>query len=218
MCGRYTLTSSADEVVETFDVPPVSFGYRPRFNIAPGQEAPVVAQDGRGRRLGLLHWGLVPSWSEEAGSGFINARGESVGETPSFRDAFVHRRCLVVADGFYEWRRDAEGKTPFLFRPARPGLVSFAGIWERWERPGHEPRFGFAILTVAANEEARGVHHRMPVVVAAADRAAWLDRRSRLELVYPLVATPPDGTFTLRRVSTRVNSPAVDEPSLVEAV
>jgi putative SOS response-associated peptidase YedK len=218
MCGRYTLASSADEVVEAFDVPPLTFEHRPRYNIAPGQDAPVVARDRRGRRVGLLRWGLVPSWADRAGAGFINARGESVGRTPSFRDAFAHRRCLVPADGFYEWRREGAAKLPFHFRPAAGGLVSFAGIWEQWVRPGQEPRYGFAILTVGASADVADVHHRMPVVVAPEDRPLWLDGHATLDGVQGLVVAAPPGTFVGRRVSVRVNSAAVDDPSLVEAV
>jgi len=218
VCGRYTLTSDAQEVVEAFDVPPLSFEHHPRYNIAPGQEAPVCATDLRGRRIGLMRWGLVPSWADEPRGGFINARGETVGRTPSFRDAFLRRRCLVPGDGFYEWRRSARGKVPYYFRPASDLLVSFAGIWERWARPGAEPRFGFAILTTEANEEVASIHHRMPVVIPPDSRLAWLDPDTSPEDLSALIRAAPSGTFIPRRVSTRVNSPRVDDPTLLEAV
>ncbi|MCG6989192.1 MAG: SOS response-associated peptidase [Gemmatimonadetes bacterium] len=217
MCGRYTLTSDADEVVEVFDVPPLAFAYRPRYNIAPGQEAPVVARDRGGRRMGLMRWGLVPAWADEESGGFINARSESVARTPSFRDAFRRRRCLVPADGFYEWRRDAHARTPFHYRPTAGGLLSFAGIWERWKRPGQEVRYGFAILTTAANGDVAPVHHRMPVVVAPDRREAWLDAGTPAEVLRTLLVPAPDGSFAARRVSTRVNSPEVDDATLLEA-
>jgi putative SOS response-associated peptidase YedK len=218
VCGRYTLTSDAEEVVEAFDVPPLSFDHHPRYNIAPGQEAPVCARDVRGRRVGLMRWGLVPSWADEPRSGFINARGETVGRTRSFRDAFLRRRCLVPADGFFEWHRSAGGGVPYYFRAASDRLVSFAGIWERWARPDAEPRFGFAILTTAANEEVASVHDRMPVVIPPHERAIWIDPDAPPDRVGALIRTAPPGTFVPRRVSTKVNSPRLDDPSLLEAM
>lgn len=217
MCGRYTLTSDADEVLEAFDVPPLAFDYRPRYNVAPGQDAPVVAQDRGGRRMGLMRWGLVPAWADDPSTGFINARAESVTRTPSFRDAFRRRRCLIPSDGFYEWRRDGRTKVPFHFRP-EAGLVSFAGIWERWSRPGRETRYGFAILTVAANEDVAPVHHRMPLVVTPGERAVWLDSATPADVLEALAVPSPPGSFTARRVSTRVNAPTADDPSLLEEV
>jgi len=218
VCGRYTLASDADEVVEAFDVPPLTFEYHPRYNIAPGQDAPVCAKDSRSRRIGLMRWGLVPSWAAEAGGGFINARGETVGEVPSFKDAFLHRRCLAPADGFYEWRKSEGGKVPYYFRPSSGTLVSFAAIWGRWARPGREPRFGFAILTTRANEDVAAIHDRMPVVVTPEERLAWLDPGTPLDRVRALIRPAPSGSFIPRRVSPRVNSPRVDDPTLVEAV
>jgi putative SOS response-associated peptidase YedK len=218
MCGRYTLASDADEVVEAFDVPPLAFDYHARYNIAPGQDAPVVAADRGGRRMGLMFWGLVPSWSDDPARGFINARGESVHRTPSFRDAFRRRRCLVPADGFYEWRKEGRGRIPFHFRPAAGGVIAFAGIWERWARPGSPTRYGFAILTTAASDDVAAVHDRMPVVVGPADHAMWLDGHAPLERLRGLVVPAPPGSFVARRVSTRVNSPALDDPSLLDEV
>lgn len=218
MCGRYTLASSAEEVVEAFDVPPLAFDYHPRYNIAPGQDAPVLARDRGGRRMGLLRWGLVPSWSDEAGAGFINARGESVATTPSFRDAFRRRRCLVPADGFYEWRRDGRVRTPFHFHPAARAPISFAGIWERWTRSGRETRYGFAILTVAASDDVAPIHDRMPVVIEPPDRLDWLDPATPADRLRAMLVPAPAGSFTARRVSPRVNSPSVDDATLLETV
>jgi putative SOS response-associated peptidase YedK len=218
VCGRYTLTSDAQELVEAFDVPPLSFEHHPRYNIAPGQEAPVCAGDARGRRIGLMRWGLVPSWADEHRGGFINARGETVNRTPSFRDAFRRRRCLVPADGFYEWRRSARGKVPYYFRPASDLLVSFAGIWERWERPGGEPRFGFAVLTTAANEDVEPIHDRMPVVIPPDARLAWLAPDTPPDDLSDLIRKAPSGSFIPRRVSARVNSPRADDATLLESV
>lgn len=218
MCGRYTLATPQAALVEVFVVPALEWAPAPRYNVAPGQDALVVGEDRHGRRMGLLRWGLVPSWSDRPGSGFVNARGETVGETPSFRDAFVSRRCLVPADGFYEWHRGEAGKTPFLFRPASGGVMALAGIWEHWEQPGHEPRDGFAILTVGANQDVAAVHDRMPVVVAPEDMGTWLGRDASLEEVYALIRPLPPGSLHVHAVSERVNRVDQDDPGLVEPV
>jgi len=218
MCGRYTLAASAEELVEAFDVPVPTFDVVPRYNIAPSQMAPVVAVDRRGRRSGLLSWGLVPGWVAEPGPGIINARAESAADKPSFREAFERRRCLVPADGFYEWRREAGASIPHWIHPGAGGLIAFAGIWERWRRPGAEPRNTFAILTTDASEDVAELHDRMPVIVAAHDQALWLDRLTPPAELRALLRPAPAGSLVSHRVSTRVNRPAEDDPGLVEPV
>ncbi|NJD19030.1 MAG: SOS response-associated peptidase, partial [Gemmatimonadetes bacterium] len=184
--------------------------------VAPGQDALVVGEDRRGRRMGRLRWGLVPARAPQADRPFVNARGESVLRTPSFREAFLHRRCLVPADGFYEWHRDEWGKTPFLFRPAAGGLLALAAVWERWEGTGHPPRDGFAVLTVAASDDVAPVHHRMPVLVAPDRFALWLDRSSTPERLRELLEPAPAGTLRAHAVSRRVNSASQDDAGLLE--
>lgn len=220
MCGRYTLATPLSELVEAFGVPSLGFEWHARFNIAPGQLAPVVAEDTRGRRMGLLTWGLVPTWMDEPGRGFINARAESAPRKPSFREAFARRRCLVPADGFYEWHTPPGGgaKTPFWIHPATGGVVSFAGLWERWQRPGRTTLYTFTILTTAANGDVRSIHDRMPAVIAGPDRATWLDREAPEDVVRALVGVPPDGTFVRHVVSPRVNNPGEDDAGLIEPV
>ena len=218
MCGRYTLATDADARVEAFDLPGLAFEYFARYNIAPSQEAPVVARDGRGRRMGLLTWGLVPNWMDEPGPGFINARGESIQAKPSFREAFERRRCLVAANGFYEWKREGRNKVPHWLHPPGEGVISFAGIWDAWRRPDVAPRYTFAILTTDANEDVSGIHDRMPVVVAKRDRGLWLSRSSDLGEVSRLLGPPPPGTFVDRPVSARVNRPSEDDGGLIASV
>ena len=218
MCGRFTLAAPSEELVEVFSVPVPDFDLRPRYNVAPGQDALVVGEDRRGRRMGTLRWGLVPAGAREAGKPFANARAETVGRTPSFRGAFLQRRCLVPADGFYEWRRQAGGKTPFVFRPVVGGILALAAVWERWEVSGHPPRDGFALVTVAANEDVAPVHHRMPALVAPADFHLWLDRSSRPERLQELLVPAQAGTLRCHRVSQRVNSVSEDDAGLVEPV
>lgn len=218
MCGRYTLAAPEGALLETFDVPTLTFEYRPRYNIAPGQDAPVVAEDRDGRRIGLLEWGFLPAWKDEPTGPFINARAESVGRKASFREAFRRRRCLVPADGFYEWRAEGGRKVPYWIHPADGGLLSFAGIWESWERPGAEPRHTFAVLTTDANREVSEIHERMPVVVRPGDRDAWLTRSTPVDRLDAVLRSAPDGSLELRRVSTRVNRPDDDDPELLEPV
>jgi putative SOS response-associated peptidase YedK len=218
MCGRYTLAADTDELVEVFDVPPPAFDLVPRYNIAPGQDVPVVAADRHGRRLGLLTWGLVPRWRDERGAGIINARAESVCEKPSFREAFERRRCLVPADGFYEWKKEGGRKVPYWIHPRGGGVMSFAGIWERWSRPGEGPRHTFTILTTHASDDVASIHDRMPVVVAPADRDRWLDRSADPAELHALLRPPPAGSLESHPVSTRVNRPGEDDPGLIEPV
>lgn len=215
MCGRYTLAAPADELVEVFEVPSLGFELVPRYNLAPGQDAPVVGEDARGRRMGLLRWGFVSERPGSASRTFVNARGESAERTPAFREAFAHRRLLVPADGFYEWRAEGGRKTPYWFHPAAGTLLSFAAIWTRHEEGG-EPREGFAILTVDANGDVRPVHQRMPLIVLPEDRAAWLARDTARDVLRRIVAPAPDGTLAARRVSTRVNTTAHDDEGLLE--
>lgn len=216
MCGRYTLAASGHEIVETFDTLPLAFAWSPRYNIAPGQDAPVVASDRRGRRVGLLTWGFPPAWAERPGAGIVNARAETVRTKPAFREAFERRRCLVPADGFYEWRREGGAKVPFWFRPEGGGLLSFAGLWGTWSRAGAGPRHTFVILTTEASADVAWVHGRMPAVVASADRARWLDRGADPRELQALLGPAPAGTLVGRRVGPRVNRVAEDDPGLLD--
>jgi putative SOS response-associated peptidase YedK len=218
MCGRYTLAAGPPELVEAFDVPLPDFEMVPRYNVAPGQLAPIVAEDRQGRRAGLMTWGLIPGWRDEPGKPMINARCETVSERPSFRQAFERRRCLVPADGFYEWKRSDGHKVPFWIHPRRGGLISFAGIWERWARPGAEPRHTFAILTMDASPAVEPIHDRMPVVIGAADRSTWLDRGTEAGAAVEILRRSAQPDYECRPVSTRVNRPDEDDAGLIEPV
>ncbi len=216
MCGRYTLGTDEEALIEAFDASSLTFDFVPRYNIAPGQQAAVVAEDRQGRRIGQLTWGLVPSWVDEPKSGFFNARSESIAGKPSFREAFRRRRCLVPADGFYEWQRTEAGKVPHWFHAPGGELLSFAGIWESWSRPGCEARHTFAILTTSANQDIAPVHDRMPVVVASPDRDAWLSRTTDEAALLALLRPAPMGTFAGHVVSPRVNRASEDDAGLIE--
>ena len=213
------MTTPLDHLIEVFDVPPVTFDYRARYNIAPSQDVPVVACDRRGARLGLLRWGLVPAWADDPaiGSRMINARAETSLDKPSFKDAAVSRRCLVPADGFYEWTKEGGRKVPhWIHSPDREPL-GFAGLWERWHADGSEPVYSMAIVTVDANEAIQHLHHRMPAIVPAANRKAWLDTETPVADALSLLK-PYEGVLEAYPVSTPVNSPANDEPGCIERV
>ncbi len=218
MCGRYSLTTPVEAVGRLFQVAERP-NLEPRYNIAPSQDAPVVrAGEAGGRRLGMLRWGLIPSWAKEARVGYrmINARAETVAQKPAFRGAFRQRRCLVPADGFYEWRKLGKAKQPYRITLADGGPFAFAGLWERWRASDGQAVESFTIITTEANPLLRPIHDRMPVILDAADYDAWLDtagvapeeaaRRLRPYLAEGLVAVP---------VSTRVNSPKNDDVACI---
>ena len=219
MCGRYSLTTPLDHLIEVFDVPPVTFDYRPRYNIAPSQDVPVVASDREGARMGLLRWGLVPARADDRaiGSRMINARAETLLDKPSFRKAAVSRRCLVPADGFYEWAREDSRKIPYWIHSPDREPMGLAGIWERWHPEGPESVYSMAIITVDANEGIQHLHHRMPAIVPAANRKAWLDTETPVADAMSLLK-PYEGMLEAYPVSTLVNSPANDEPGCIERV
>ena len=223
MCGRYTLSVPLSNLVDSFDVQPPDFEYPPRFNIAPTQDAPVIAQDQAGRRMGLLRWGLIPSWAKDPaiGSRMINARSETVAEKPAFQRAFRRRRCLVPADGFFEWKREAgEGatkgpKTPYwIHRAAREPFV-MAGLWETWDPGETAPLYTFTILTTEAVPSIREIHPRMPVILPASVHDRWLDPKAADEDLLPLLRPYGEG-IEAYPVSTRVNSPRNDLPECIE--
>jgi putative SOS response-associated peptidase YedK len=224
VCGRYTLSVPLSNLVDAFEVAPPEFDYRPRYNIAPTQEVPVIAQDDRGRRMGLLRWGLIPSWAKDPaiGSRMINARSETAAQKPAFRSAFRSRRCLVPADGFYEWKKEAGGeggkpaKTPFWIHRAGGGPFAFAGLWERWEGGEGPSLYTFTILTTEASREIRHIHPRMPVILTPAARSIWLDPESGPALLLDALRGSPDPPLQAHPVSSLVNSPRNDVPGCLE--
>jgi putative SOS response-associated peptidase YedK len=215
MCGRYTLASPDEIVAETFGLDEVPT-LRPRYNIAPTQKVAVVRREGSRRRLAELRWGLIPSWAKDPaiGNKLINARAETLAEKPAFRSAFRARRCLVVADGFYEWAKAAGRKQPWYFhlRDARP--FGLAGLWERWPGEGGEPLETCTIITTAANELLAPVHDRMPVILEPGAFDAWLDPGSGKGLVELLRPLPAEA-MAAYPVSLLVNSPGNDTPACI---
>lgn len=195
----------------------------PRFNVAPTQSAPVVRVDAEGRRVAVsLRWGLVPFWASDPaiGSRLINARGEEAAGKPSFRAAFKARRCLVPMSDFYEWQAlpGEKRKQPWAFRVRAVPLFAVAGLWERWEKgPTGEPLETFALLTCAPNALLEPIHTRMPVIVPPALYDLWLDPAvTRAEALAPVLQPFPAEAMEGVRVSTRVNAPTHDDPTLLE--
>lgn len=226
MCGRMTLTRSGDEIAAYFaeamaelvdteaarelDGAPM----RPRFNLSPSRDVLTLVPTAAGAGFAWKRWGLVPSWAKDPaiGNRTFNARSETVAEKPSFRAAFQRRRCLVVADGFYEWTPKNRDHKPFHFTPTRTALLGFAGLFESWMAEGGEVVDSTTVITTEANADLEGVHHRMPVVLDPVDYRRWIDPESQkdalLELLRPAVA----GTLARRGVTRYVNDPRHDDP------
>ncbi len=222
MCGRYTLAVEREQLKLRFGLETTGVELRPRYNVAPGQEMPVVvAKDGRD--LKLMRWGLVSSWARDETVGYkmINARSETVHQKPSFRTPFRERRCLVPADGYYEWRKTPglKRKTPVRFILTDGRLFGFAGLWDVWRDPDGHERVTYTILTTGANDLSRPIHHRMPVILRQQDEEVWLDPdvKEPSELL-PLLMPYPSEAMNAYEVSTVVNSPSHDSPECIAPV
>jgi putative SOS response-associated peptidase YedK len=219
MCGRFTLTTTPEEVAEHFGIDPMP-PLPPRFNIAPGQPIATVTRPGAHARLELRLWGLIPAWAKDRklGNRLINARVETVAQRPSFREAFRRRRCLVPADGFYEWAARAGGaRQPVHI--ALPGRRCFAiaGLWESWRDPQGKSIESCTLLTTGSSPQLHALHDRMPVILDPADYAAWLDPRPADEAtLLRLARGGRDQGFELLPVSRRVNDVRVDDAACLE--
>ena len=218
MCGRYSIGVSREALEEVFEAPVSGHVHLPRWNVAPTQDAPVVVIDGSGEReTRALRWGLVPHWSDDSGGvRLINARAESVSTKPAFREAFRRRRCLIPADGFYEWVRRGARKQPYWIHHGQGGLLGLAGLWERWQPRVGEALEAFTILTTAPNALVAPFHDRMPVVLAPKAWTSWLDHATPLDRVKELLAPAPDDLLVAQAVSARVNSVDQDDGRCVE--
>jgi putative SOS response-associated peptidase YedK len=212
--------------VDSFEVDPPDFAYPPRFNIAPTQDAPIIAQVQERRRMGLLRWGLVPFWAKELaiGNRMINARAETIAGKPAFRTAFKRRRCLVPADGFFEWKKEPGGedggkqrKVPHWIHRVDRGPFVMAGLWEKWSPDQGPPVHTFTIITTQAAPAIREIHPRMPVILQDTAIDEWLDLESSPERLLDLLGPLEEG-ITAYPVSTLVNSPGNDLPECIEAV
>ena len=217
MCGRYTLTATPAAVARHFELAETP-ELAPRYNIAPTQPVPVVRVSSRGeRRLELRRWGLVPHWAREpsVGARLINARCESVATRPAFRDAFRRRRCLLPADGFYEWQPHPKRRRPHHLELPGRALFAFAGLYERWRGAGEEapPLETCTLLTTAAGARVSPLHDRMPVILDPESYAAWLDpEQGDPQALLPLLASERADGLRFHPVGLRMNDPRNDDP------
>jgi putative SOS response-associated peptidase YedK len=217
MCGRFSLGVDTDRLVAEFGLATIAGEHRPRFNIAPSQDVLAVVRGPDGLRAGLLRWGLIPHWSKDSSMGArtINARSETVDRRPAFEDSFRRRRCWVLADGFYEWRKEPDGsRTPFHFHLPDGRPFAFAGLWDRWRGLDGAEILSCTLLTTEPNEAVRPIHDRMPVVLPPDARGRWLDPDIDPDELRSLLRPFPD-LMIQHAVSDRVNSPAHDDPECV---
>jgi putative SOS response-associated peptidase YedK len=212
MCGRITLRRPERVRLERLDTRPL-FETLPRHNIAPTQEVWAVTESDEKRSLSLLQWGLIPSWSKKP-AGFINARAETLDSKPSFKEAFLKRRCLIPADGFYEWEKLGKAKQPHFFQMKDGAPFFFAGIWDEWGVDGTSVKT-CAIITTTPNKLLATIHDRMPVIVPSEDLDSWLRGNSKLPELRELLIPFPDAEMEGFPVSPEVNGSAPDHPGLV---
>lgn len=226
MCGRYTLTPENKELERRFNfyvADSVKIGHR--YNIAPSQEAPVIVWDGAGgkRTLKMMRWGLIPGWARDKSIGYkmINARAETVNQKPSFMMPFRKRRCLVIADSFYEWKKTGNNKVKipvrFMLKDEKP--FAFAGLWDTWDPPEGERILSYSIITTSANEIIKPVHDRSPVILREKDEDIWLDPDVKDDdSLLPLLSPYDSDMMKCYPVSNIVNSPENDSPECIEPV
>ncbi len=222
MCGRFTLTSNRKELAETFADFELPAELSPRYNVAPSQPVAAVANTGQ-NKVEFFQWGLIPSWAKDPkiGNRMINARSETLAEKPSFRNAYKRRRCLVLADGFYEWRQEAgsKKKTPIYIQLASGEPFAFAGLWELWQSPDGSTIPSCTIITTRPNELVAPIHNRMPVILPQTIYERWLNPAELpSDQLDGLLKPYPAAEMTTYPVSTLVNNPRNDSPQCVAPV
>ncbi|MFH0822080.1 MAG: SOS response-associated peptidase [Pseudomonadota bacterium] len=221
VCGRFVLMTPGKGLAERFELEETP-ELAPRYNIAPTQLIAIVRADTSGGRrcLDFVKWGLIPAWSKDPsiGNKMINARAETAAEKPAFRSAFKHRRCLVPADGFYEWKKTKDGRRrPFLAARADGAVFAFAGLWETWTGPEGRVVQSGTVLTTDANELMASIHDRMPVILDPEHYGPWLDPGFRdQDLLTHLLRPYPSNAMTLKPVGLKVNKASYDAPDCVE--
>ncbi len=219
MCGRFTLSASGEELASQFELAePIELA--PRFNIAPTQDVASVVADAAGRRsLSSQRWGLIPFWARDPsiGARMINARSETVSDKKAFREPFLRRRCIVPADGFFEWSKGGAARGPHWIHPAGGGVMGFAGLWDRWKTQDGVGVESCAVLTTDANEAVRPIHDRMPVILARERYSDWLDAGAEAEELKALLAPCPDDWLKRTPVGPRVNDVRHDDRSCLDA-
>lgn len=222
MCGRYTLHKKADELAKRYNLARMPHDIRENFNVAPGQTMPVIVWEDGERQLELMRWGLIPLWANDPKIGYklINARDDTIFDKPMWRNVILKKRCLIPADGFYEWHGTSENtkerKRPYYIHPKQIELFSFAGVWEAWKDAEGLEHKTYSIITTEPNKEMAAIHNRMPVILHPEDEPTWLEpsrvTRSDIE---PLLCPFEDNGLDVYEVSSDVNTPRVNEASLI---
>jgi putative SOS response-associated peptidase YedK len=215
MCGRFTLKSPGRSKfvgVNLSHLPTLV----PRYNIAPSQNVLAIVESGAAREAAFLQWGLIPSWSKD-GKGFINARSETIGDKPSFSESYQRRRCLIPADGFYEWQRSGKIAQPYYFQMQNESPFAFAGIWDEWQANG-KAIASCAIITTVANELVASINDRMPVILPTESHDRWLDEESESGTLRSLLAPFPASEMMSHPVSYDLNHPKIDDEYLTRPV
>jgi putative SOS response-associated peptidase YedK len=219
MCGRFSLQTPEDKIREAFNLQVgMQLNLSPRYNIAPSQDIPIIRDTEEGHELTLAKWGLIPHWSKEPQTKYstINARIETVAEKPTYRTSFKSKRCLIPADGFYEWKNINGRKIPHFIHMRKGGVFAFAGIWDRWEGEG-ETLDSCSIIVMPSNEVMRPIHERMPAIVAPAHYDLWLDPRvTEKDEIMGLLNSAPSGSLKFYSVSTWVNAPKHDDVRCIQ--
>lgn len=221
MCGRFVLFSDLKRIQLAFDLDQANVNLEPSYNIAPTHQIVVVVQRAGARTLETMRWGLIPAWAKDdkIGARMINARAETVAEKPSFKRALVQRRCIVIADGFYEWHTQGAQKTPMYVRLKSGEPMGFAGLYDTWPSPAGETITSCAIITTLANELLQPIHDRMPVILSKEAQRAWLDPANQnvKQLVALLTPFPADEMQTYA-VSPLVNSPRHNSAECIKPI
>jgi putative SOS response-associated peptidase YedK len=218
MCGRYLITSTPEAMRQLFQYPELP-NFPPRYNVAPTQPVPIVRLHEGRRQFALVRWGLIPSWVKDPKtfSLVLQARSDSVLDKPSFKNAMKRRRCLIPADGFYEWNEDT--RRPYVVRPTQGGPVAFAGLWESWMGPNGEEMETAAVITTDANKTLHPIHYRMPAVILPEAFDLWLDCLNvDANTAAALLGPAPEDLFEAYEISTAVNRVANDHPGLLKPV
>ncbi|MBI4851832.1 MAG: SOS response-associated peptidase [Acidobacteria bacterium] len=218
MCGRFTQHHNQEEVIERFGIQETLFDIKARFNIAPSQQIAAVCQEEK-RVLTSYKWGLVPYWSKDAqiGNKLINARAETLAEKPSFKKSLLTKRCLIPADGFYEWKQEGKHKTPVYVCMKSKALFAFAGLWDEWKSPESKILRTCTIITVEPNPLISKVHHRMAAILRPKDEELWLDPTVKdLDKLLSLLKTYPEDEMEFFAVNKEVNNTNFDSPVCIE--
>ena len=223
MCGRFTLTVSLETllkiVAERFDIFDSEENFDlPRYNIAPSQQVLAIIHDGEKYRLGTMKWGLVPPFATDEKIGFkmINAKAETIDDKPSYKQSFMHKRCLILADGFYEWDKYSNEKTPYRIIVKDQPMIAFAGIWSRYVKPNGDKLFTCSIITTEANEMMKPIHDRMPVILDEAAQRVWLKKEVSSGELKKLLLPYDDNLMEKYVVSKEVNRPANEHPDVIK--